>query len=140
MQQYRLLRLWGDTWALESWGVVNYDGIPSKEWKTVATYYAGNEAVDGYEVHKWGSVSVGKDYFATYEDDDEVVAMHETFEDALNYINETSAAVERIEEIGGSWGVFEKCDFCGEFTPTAELNEKHICIYCEQAIKSHGGI
>lgn len=137
--QYRLLRLWGDTWAIEFWGVVNYDGILSKEWKPVATL-AGNEAIDGYELRKWGSTSVGKDYFATYEDDDEIVALHETFDDALEYIEETSAAVERIEEIGGSWDVFKRCDFCGEWTPTTELNDEHVCTYCEQAINSHGGI
>ena len=140
MQQYRLKRMFADVWAVESWGVVNFDGIPAHDWKHVKTYYGDKEAVDGYEFHKFGSVSVGKDYFTTYEDNDQIIALHETFEDALEYIEKTSAAPNRIEEIGGSWDVFKKCNFCGEWTPTTELNDEHICTYCEQAIKSHGGI
>lgn len=129
--QYRLKKLWGDVWEVELWGVVNFDGIIAHDWKHVKTYHGDKEAIDGYELHKFGSVSVGKDYFTTYEDDDKIIALHETFEDALEYIEKTSAAVERIEEIGGSWDVFKKCQFCEEWTPTNELNESGFCGHCE---------
>lgn len=135
--QYRLKRLFCDVWELERWGVVNFDGILDYDWKHVETYHGDMEAINGYELHKWGKTP--SDYFVAYEDNDNVLSYHETFDDALEYIHTTSAAVERIEEIGKSWDVFEKCDFCGEWTPTTELNKEHICDYCEQAIKSHGG-
>lgn len=131
MHQYRLHKLFADVWAVELWGVVNFDGMPEHDWKHVKTYYGDNEAIDGYELHKFGSVSVGKDYFTTYEDNDQIIALHETFEDALEYIEKTSAAPNRIEEIGGSWDVFKKCNFCGEWTPTTELNDNGFCDHCE---------
>ena len=77
MQQYRLKKLFADVWAVESWGVVNFDGMPDYDWKHVKTYHGDTEAVNGYELHKYGSVSVGKDYFATYEDNDKIIAMHQ---------------------------------------------------------------
>ena len=131
MRQYRMRKLFADVWVVELWGVVNYDGILDHDWKHVKTYHGDNEAINGYEAHKWGTVSVGMDYFATYEDDGNVIALHLTFDDALDYIQETSAQVERVEEIGGTWDTFKKCKFCGEWIATNELNESGWCDHCE---------
>lgn len=131
MQQYRLKKLFADVWALESWGVVNFDGILDHDWKEVKTYHGDCEAIEGYELHKYGDLSVGKDYFTTYEDGDKIIALHETFDDALEYIEKTSAAVDRIEEIGGSWDVFKTCYFCGEWKPVQELDEDGWCDHCK---------
>lgn len=130
MQQYRLKKLFADVWALESFSVVNFDGILDYDWKHVQTYHGDGEAIEGYELHKYGELSVGKDYFTTYEDDDKIIAMHDSFEDALEYIYKTSAAVERIEEIGGSWDVFKKCQFCGDWFTEYELDEAGWCEHC----------
>lgn len=137
MQHYRLKRMFADVWALESWGVVNFDGILDYDWKHVKTYYGDKEAIDGYELHKYGEISVGKDYFTTYEDNDQIIAMHDTFEDALEYIEKTSAAVDRIEEIGGSWDVFKKCEFCKDWFTECELDESGWCDHCNWYVK-HG--
>lgn len=131
MYQYRLKKMFADVWEVELWGVVNFDGMPDYDWKHVKTYYGDNEAIDGYELHKFGSVSVGKDYFVTYEDNERIIAYHETFEDALEYIEKTSAAVERIEEIGGSWDVFKKCEFCRDWFTEYELDENGWCDHCK---------
>ena len=45
MQQYRLKKLFADVWALESWGVVNFDGMPDYDWKHVQTYHSDGEAI-----------------------------------------------------------------------------------------------
>lgn len=103
MQQYRLKKMFADVWAVESWGVVNFDGMPDYDWKHVKTYHGDKEAIDGYELHKWGSVSVGKDYFATYEDNDKIVALHDTFEEALEYIKKRqlpSSESKKLEDRG----------------------------------------
>lgn len=89
------------------------------------------EAIEEYELHKYGKLSVGKDYFTTYEDDDKIIALHDSFDDALEYIYQTSAAVDRIEEIGGSWDVFKKCEFCNDWFTEYELNENRLCDHCE---------
>ncbi len=131
MQHYRLKKLFADVWALESWGVVNFDGIPAHDWKVVKTCHGDGEAIEEYELHKYGELSVGKDYFTTYEDDDKIIALHDSFDDALEYIYQTSAAVDRIEEIGGSWDVFKKCEFCNDWFTEYELNENRLCDHCE---------
>lgn len=137
MRQYRMRKLFADVWIVELWGVVNYDGILDHAWKEVGTYHGDGNAIEGYELHKYGSLSVGKDYFATYEDNDKIIAMHDTFDDALEYIYETSAAVERIEEIGGSWDVFKKCEFCNDWFTEHELDEDGWCEDCNWYVK-HG--
>lgn len=137
MQQYRLKKMFADVWALESWGVVNFDGMPDYDWKQIKTYHGDNEAIDGYELTKYGHESVSKDYFATYEDNRNIIALHETFDDALEYIAKTSAAVDSIEEIGGSWDVFKKCEFCNDWFTENELDDDGWCKDCNWYVK-HG--
>lgn len=80
-------------------------------------------------------------YFETVENDGceyPLTVAHDTIEDAIEYAD--THEVTHIYEIGGSWDEFEKCGFCGEWFPSNELNKEGDCFYCEQAIKSHGGI
>lgn len=67
-------------------------------------------------------------------------ALHafETLEEAIEFAEDHDATC--ICEIGGNWDDWEKCGFCGEWFPSTELNKDGDCTYCEQAIKSHGGI
>ncbi len=139
--QYRIKKMWGDVWALEFWGVVDFDGIHAHDWKHVKTCDSRAEAFEAYQMQKWGKRldNFTPYYFEAYEDNESILTYHETFDDALDYIEECRAAVETICEIGGTWEAFDKCDFCKEWTPRSELNDEHICEYCEQAIKAHGG-
>lgn len=131
MRQYRLKKLFADVWALELWGIVDFDGIHDYDWKAVKSYHGDGEAIEGFELHKYGELSVGKDYFVTYENNRNIIAYHDTFDDALEYIYETSAGVETIEEIGGSWDVFKKCEFCKDWFTEHELDDDGWCEHCK---------
>lgn len=61
---------------------------------------------------------------------------HNTLEEAITFAE--AHGIEFIYEHGGNWNEFEKCEFCGEWFDSWEL-EKGLCWMCEQAIKSHGG-
>lgn len=62
---------------------------------------------------------------------------HNTLEEAITFADAHEITI--ICEMGGNWDEFEKCEFCGEWFTSEELNEEKLCFYCEQAIKSHGG-
>lgn len=81
-----------------------------------------------------------KTYYETahYEPGSEypTATAHDTLEEAIAFAEAHGITI--IEEIGGSWDEYEKCEFCGEWYSSDEL-EKGLCWMCEQAIKSHGG-
>ena len=66
----------------------------------------------------------------------EVVAF-DTLDEAIEYADNYGCNI--ISQIGGNWSDFERCTFCGEWWESTELNKDGECMYCEQAIKSHGG-
>lgn len=66
--------------------------------------------------------------------DHEIIGF-ETFDEATAYAEEHGE--KTIYEIGGSWGEFEKCEFCGEWYTLEELN-RGICWRCGLAIRSRG--
>lgn len=80
-----------------------------------------------------------KQTFITYATDGEKcsVVEHDTLEEAIERANEYG--LDEIEENGGNWETWRRCWFCGEFFPESDLNEEGECLFCEQAIKSHGG-
>jgi hypothetical protein len=90
----------------------------SMEGKTMETYFETAHIEEGEE-------------YAT-------LTAHDTLEEAIEFAE--ANGILTIYEIGGSWDEFEKCGFCGEWFPSNELNKEGDCFYCEQAIKSHGGI
>lgn len=76
---------------------------------------------------------------AHYEPGDEfpTATAHDTLEEAIEFAE--AHGINYISEHGGNYDDFVKCEFCGEWFTSEELNDKDICSYCEQAIKSHGG-
>ena len=81
-----------------------------------------------------------KTYYETahYEPGDEfpTATAHDTLEEAITFAE--AHGITTIQQIGGAWDEFEKCEFCGEWFTAPEL-ENGLCAQCEQAIKSHGG-
>ena len=63
------------------------------------------------------------------------IRAHETLEDAIKWAE--SHNITTISEIGGCWSEYEKCEFCGDWFDTNELNTKNICERCAVAIKDH---
>lgn len=83
-------------------------------------------------------------YYETYETADGIdlkgsctATAHDTLEDAIEYAEANN--LNYIAEIGGSWDEWEKCDFCGEWYLSTELNEYGDCDRCIQAMNDHGG-
>jgi len=79
-----------------------------------------------------------KHYYETTHDDGgqfPIITAHETIEDAISFAEEHE--IKTIYEVGGSFGEFEKCEWCGEWCPTEEL-KKGICWRCGLAIYSRG--
>lgn len=76
-------------------------------------------------------------YETTHNDGGEfpVATAHDTLEAAIEFAE--ANGIDLICEIGGSWDEFEKCEFCGEWCTTEEL-DKGICQRCKLAIWSRG--
>ena len=67
----------------------------------------------------------------------DAVQSFDELEEAIAFADEKGC--EEICEIGGSYTDYRKCDFCGEWEDTCNLNEHGDCSRCEAAIMSHGG-
>lgn len=64
------------------------------------------------------------------------IQAHQTLEEAIKFADENNCCI--VCEIGGNWGEWQKCSFCGDWVESVELNVQGYCSYCEQAIKSRG--
>lgn len=60
---------------------------------------------------------------------------HDTFEEAAAFAE--AHGIATIYEVGGNWGEFEKCQWCGEWFTLYEL-EKGVCSQCAAALQSRG--
>lgn len=76
-------------------------------------------------------------YETTHDDGGEfpILTAHETIEEAIEFAE--ANGIKTIYEVGGSFDEFEKCEFCGEWYTTEELNNG-ICWRCKLAIWSRG--
>ena len=52
-----------------------------------------------------------------------------TLEEAIIFAEQK--AVEYVYEIGGGWGEFQPCVFCGEWFDITELNDEYTCTRCD---------
>ena len=57
-----------------------------------------------------------------------ITTAHETIETAIEFAE--ANGINTISEIGGSWDEFQKCEFCGEWMPSQELDKKGWCSDC----------
>lgn len=74
-------------------------------------------------------------YFETYEEN--LTTAHDTLDEAIKYAEAHN--IEIICEIGGSWGEYKKCEFCGEWDLLYEIDKNNgICDYCRMALWSRG--
>ena len=60
----------------------------------------------------------------------------DTLEEAIEYAEANGC--KTIQEYGGNYTEYEKCEFCGEWYDVSELNIENYCERCQIAIKDHG--
>lgn len=66
------------------------------------------------------------------ETDDDTLAFNE-FEDATEYAEKNG-----YKTIYSGYDEYEKCEFCGEWYDTSEMNIEGYCERCQIAISDHG--
>ena len=57
-----------------------------------------------------------------------VITAHDTFKEAVEFAE--ANGIPTIYEVGGSFDEFEKCGFCGEWFPVADLDGGGWCRDC----------
>lgn len=78
-----------------------------------------------------------KTYYETYtNENDACFHAFDTLEEAIEFAEENGCTT--IQEIGGSYTEFEKCEFCGEWYDVSEMNIENYCERCQIAIQDHG--
>lgn len=78
-----------------------------------------------------------KTYYETYiGENDPCIFAFDTLEEAIEHAEANGC--KTIQEIGGSFSEYEKCEFCGEWFDVSELNIENYCERCQIAIQDHG--
>lgn len=77
-------------------------------------------------------------YYETYETDGEKCSVHtfDTCDEAIEHAEKSG--IKTVYRIGGDYAEFEKCEFCGEWFDTDQLNKNNYCERCQCAIRDHG--
>lgn len=77
-------------------------------------------------------------YFETFASDGEKcsVCAFDTLEEAIEHAEKNGC--KTIQEYGGSYTEYEKCEFCGEWYDVGEMNIENYCERCQIAIQDHG--
>lgn len=70
-----------------------------------------------------------------YGNDYPVATAFDDLDEAIEFAE--AHGIDTICEIGGSWDEYMKCEWCGEWFPTSEL-DNGICSQCDAAIRSRG--
>ena len=135
--KYRIIKTWDGRYTVQAWSVYNFDGIPDHIWKDRITCDTLGQAFDNLFLIK--GEKTPETYFELTHDDNgtEVYNYFSDFEQATEYADEHGAT--QIDEIGGAWDEFNKCEFCGDWFTAQELKADGVCNQCYQASKSHGG-
>lgn len=60
----------------------------------------------------------------------------DTLEDAIEFADKNNLTI--IQEIGGSYTEFKKCEWCGDWVDSYELRNSWACDQCRMAIASRG--
>ena len=77
-------------------------------------------------------------YFETFASDGEKCSVFafDTLEEAIEHAEKNGC--KTIQEYGGCYAEYEKCEFCGEWYDVSELNIENYCERCQIAIQDHG--
>ncbi len=77
-------------------------------------------------------------YFETFASDGEKCSVFafDTLEEAIEHAEKNGC--QTIQEYGGCYTEYEKCEFCGEWFDVAEMNIENYCERCQIAIQDHG--
>lgn len=77
-------------------------------------------------------------YYEIFLTDGEKCTCHtfENLDDAIEYAEKINA--KTIQTVGGDYAEYEKCEFCGDWFDTYELNSENYCDRCQCAIRDHG--
>ena len=77
-------------------------------------------------------------YYETFASDGEkcTVCAFDTLEEAIEHAEASGCTT--IQESGGSYTEYEKCEFCGDWYDVAEMNIENYCERCQIAIQDHG--
>ena len=77
-------------------------------------------------------------YYETFASDGEKCSVFafDTLEEAIEHAE--ASGCKTIQEYGGSYTEYEKCEFCGEWYDVAEMNIENYCERCQIAIQDHG--
>ena len=78
-----------------------------------------------------------KTYYETYiGENDPCIFAFDTLDEAIEHAEANGC--QTIQEIGGSYTEYEKCEFCGEWYDVSEMNIENYCERCQRAIQDHG--
>ena len=77
-------------------------------------------------------------YYETFASDGEkcTVCAFDTLDEAIEHAE--ASGCKTIQQNGGSYTEFEKCEFCGEWCDVSEMNIENYCERCQIAIQDHG--
>ena len=77
-------------------------------------------------------------YFETFASDGEKCSVFafDTLEEAIEHAEKNGC--QTIQEYGGCYTEYEKCEFCGQWFDVAEMNIENYCERCQIAIQDHG--
>ena len=77
-------------------------------------------------------------YFETFASDGEKCSVFafDTLEEAIEHAEKNGC--QTIQEYGGCYTEYEKCEFCGEWFDVGEMNIENYCERCQIAIQDHG--
>ena len=77
-------------------------------------------------------------YYETFASDGEkcTVCAFDTLDEAIEHAE--ASGCKTIQESGGSYTEYEKCEFCGEWCDVSEMNIENYCERCQIAIQDHG--
>lgn len=77
-------------------------------------------------------------YYETFASDEKKCSVFafETLDEAIEHAEANGC--QTIQQYGGSYTEFEKCEFCGEWFDVSEMNIENYCERCQIAIQDHG--
>ena len=77
-------------------------------------------------------------YYETFASDGEKCSVFafDTLEEAIEHAEANGC--QTIQEYGGCYTEYEKCEFCGEWYDVSEMNIENYCERCQIAIQDHG--